>query len=138
MADLSLVTADDLKTRYPVFKDADAGLIGALLEEARGSVNETWIETDRKPALLAFAAYLLSNELATQSGSISLGGQTAQVSGAVQEIWVGDVKAKFAAASGGSGSGGGAEANTLNPAAAMYLGRYRELYRRSFPAVLVV
>lgn len=137
MPDLTLVTAADLKARYPVFKDTDNALVNALLDEARGEVNSTWIEADQKPALLAYAAYLLSNELALQASTISLGGQAAAVTGAVQEIWVGDVKAKFASSE-GSGSGGGDGTSTLNPAASIYLSRYRELYRRSFPSVMVV
>lgn len=137
MPDLSLVTAADLKARYPVFKDTDDALVNALLDEARAEVGSTWIEADQKPALLAYAAYLLSNELALQSSSISLGGQASAVTGAVQEIWVGDVKAKFAS-SDSSGGGGGAGTSTLNPSAAIYLGLFNRLYRRSFPAVLVV
>ena len=137
MPDLTLVTADDLKARYPVFKDTDNALVTALLDEARGEVNSTWIEADQKPALLACAAYLLSNELALQASTISLGGQAAAVTGAVQEIWVGDVKAKFASSE-GSGSGGGDGTSTLNPAASIYLSQYNRLYRRSFPSVMVV
>jgi len=136
MPDLSLVTAADLKARYPVFKDTDDALVNALLDEARGEVGPSWIEADQKPALLAYAAYLLSNEMALQSSSITLGGQASAVTGAVQEIWVGDVKAKFA--SNDSSGGGGDGTSTLNPSAAIYLNLFNRLYRRSFPAVLVV
>lgn len=137
MPDLTLITAADLKARYPVFKDADDVTIAALLDEARGEVNQGWIEADQKPALLAYAAYLLSNELAVQASTINLGGQSANVSGAVQEIWVGDVKAKFAESK-GSGSGDGGGSSALNPAASMYLSTFNRLYRRSFPAIMVV
>jgi hypothetical protein len=140
MPDLSLVTAADLKARYPVFKDATDALVNALLDEARGEVGPKWIEADQKPALLAYAAYLLSNELALQSSTISLGtgGAASAVTGAIQEIWVGDVKAKFAQSDSSGGSGGGDGSSTLNPSAAIFLNQFNRLYRRSFPAVLVV
>lgn len=140
MPSLADITAAEFKARYPAFTSQPDAYVNAVLDEARGSVNDTWIEADRVPALLAYTAYLIASE-ATAGASIAVGegGTSVGISGALTEVWVGDVKAKFAGGggSGGGGSGSG-EGSAISPAAALYWQQYQRLYRRSFPSVMVV
>lgn len=140
MPNLADIAAADLKARYPAFTSQPDAYVDAVLNEARGSVNDTWIEADRVPALLAYAAYLIASEAAA-SASIAVGdgGVSVGISGALSEVWVGDVKAKFSDKAGGSGGeGGSGSGSAISPAAALYWSQYLRLYRRSFPAVMVV
>lgn len=140
MPSLVDITAAEFKARYPAFATQPDAYVNAVLDEARGSVNDTWIDGDRVPALLAYTAYLIASEAAA-SASIAVGdgGVSVGISGALSEVWVGDVKAKFADSGNGSGSGGGSgSGSTISPAAALYWSQYERLYRRSFPAVMVV
>lgn len=137
MPNLADITAADFKARYPTFDSKPDAYVNAVLDEARGEVNDTWIEQDRVPALLAYTAYLIASE-ASASASVAVGGGlNVGISGALTEVWVGDVKAKFSdtQSGGGSGSGGG---SAISPAAALYWTQYEKLRRRSFPAVMIV
>lgn len=138
MPDLSLVTAADFKARYPTFNDVGDGQINAILDEARGSVGASWIEGDQKPALLALAAHLLATDL-YGSGTIAVEGigQIA-VTGALEEIAIGDVKTKFAHKFASDEGAGSSSPSSSGFAATTYGRRYLELYRRSFPAIMVV
>jgi hypothetical protein len=136
---LADITAAEFKARYPAFEGQPDAYVNAVLDEARGSVNDTWIEGDRVPALLVYTAYLIASE-ATAGASIAVGegGTSVGISGALTEVWVGDVKAKFADGGSGGGGGGSGEGSAISPAAALYWQQYQRLYRRSFPAVMVV
>ena len=139
MPSLAEITAAEFKARYPAFTGQPDAYVNAVLDEARGSVNDTWIEGDRVPALLAYTAYLIASE-ATAGASIAVGegGTSVGISGALSEVWVGDVKAKFADGGSSGGGGGSGEGSAISPAAALYWQQYMRLYRRSFPAVMVV
>lgn len=139
MPSLASITAAEFKARYPAFTGQPDAYVNAVLDEARGSVNDTWIEGDRVPALLAYTAYLIASE-ATAGASIAVGegGTSVGISGALSEVWVGDVKAKFADGGSSGGGGGSGEGSAISPAAALYWQQYMRLYRRSFPAVMVV
>ena len=139
MPSLADITAAEFKARYPAFTGQPDAYVNAVLDEARGSVNDTWIEADRVPALLAYTAYLIVSEAAANA-TVSVGdGLSVGISGALSEVWVGDVKAKFSDRAGGSGGGDrSGSASTISPAAALYWSQYQRLYRRSFPAVMVV
>ncbi|EHP94887.1 DUF4054 domain-containing protein [Methylorubrum extorquens] len=139
MPSLASITAAEFKARYPAFEGQPDTYVNAVLDEARGSVNDTWIEGDRVPALLAYTAYLIASE-ATAGASIAVGegGTSVGISGTLTEVWVGDVKAKFADGGSSGGGGGSGEGSAISPAAALYWQQYMRLYRRSFPAVMVV
>jgi len=137
MPNLADITAAEFKTRYPAFKDKDDIYVTAVLNEARGEVNDTWIERDRVPALLAYAAYLITSEASAAASVAVGGGLNVGISGPLVEAWIGDVKAKFAEPQGGGGSGSGG-GSAISPAAALYWQQYDKLRRRSFPAVLIV
>jgi hypothetical protein len=134
---LPTVTAQDLQARYTAFADADVALIGLLLDEAKGAVDDTWIEADQKPALLAYAAHLLALEQADDYTASDGNGGTIQVTGPLESIEVGDVKTKFAhvflseAAKAAASSAGGLSSTP-------YGRRYLQLLRRSKPAILVL
>lgn len=137
MPSLADITAAEFKARYPAFTGQPDAYVNAVLDDARGSVNDTWIEADRVPALLAYTAYLIASEAAANA-TVSVGdGLSVGISGALSEVWVGDVKAKFSDKAGGSGGGSGS-GSAISPAAALYWSQYDRLYRRSFPAVMVV
>lgn len=134
---LTAPTRQEFTDRYPSFASASPALINALLQEALGAVDETWIEQDRKPALLAYAAHLLAVEL-YGNPVLDLGnGQAMRVSGPLSSAEVGPAKASFA--DGGSGSSGGASGASADSLASTTYGqRYLQLLRRNKPPVLVV
>lgn len=136
---LPSVTAADLVARYPAFASAPPALVTLVLDEARSAVDDTWIEADRKPALLAHAAHRLALEghdgsLGGSDHTVPIGDETMSVSGPLEMVEVGDTKVKFAAgeaaANPGAAAGSGFEAT-------VYGRYYLELLRRSQPAVLV-
>lgn len=134
---LPTVTAGDFKARYPSFDSVDDGVVDAFLEEARGAVDDTWILADQKPALMAYAAHLMTLEgVGSEQQSIDLGGGSVDVTGALESVQVGDVRVKFGSDEGStsSSSSGGATGELRRTA---YGRRYYELLRRSNPAVLV-
>jgi len=122
--------------RYPSFKDASPELVTLLLQEALGAVDETWIEADRQPALLAYAAHLLAVELYGTPTLDTGNGQKMLVTGPLSSAEVGPVKASFSEGAGGGSGGDSAAAGGL--ATTAYGRRYLELLRRNKPAVLVV
>lgn len=137
MPNLADVTAADFKARYPSFDSKPDTYVTAVLNEARGEVSDAWIEQDQVPALLAYTAYLILAE-AGANASIAVGdGVGVGISGALTEVWVGDVKAKFADVKSGSGGGSGS-GSSISPAATLYWSEFERLRRRSFPAVLIV
>ncbi|GJE77279.1 DUF4054 domain-containing protein [Methylorubrum suomiense] len=137
MPNLADVTAADFKARYPSFDSKPDAYVTAVLNEARGEVNDAWIEQDQVPALLVYTAYLIASEAAA-GASVAVGdGLNVGVSGALTEVWVGDVKAKFADVKSGSGGGSGS-GSSISPAAALYWSEFERLRRRSFPAMMVV
>lgn len=117
-------TIEDLKARFPAFASVPDPTLTMILNEAIAAVGELWLERDRAPAQLYYAAHLLASEGATD------GGQSA-VSGSIKRDKVGDVETEFAGAvvSGNDPSGFGSTA---------YGRAYQRLLRLNFPAVAVV
>ncbi|MBN9084334.1 MAG: hypothetical protein BGP04_13025 [Rhizobiales bacterium 62-17] len=138
---LPSVTAVDLAARYPAFAAVDPVLVTLVLDEARSAVDDSWIDADQKPALLAYAAHRLALEghdggLGESGHTVPIGDETMNVSGPVETVEVGDTKVKFADANGATTPG--AAAITGSGFEATVYGRYYlELLRRSQPAVLV-
>lgn len=134
---LTAPTSDQFVTRYPSFSTASPALIDELLQEALSAVDESWIERDRVPALLAYAAHLLAVELYGNPVMDMGNGQAMRVSGPLSSAAVGSVNASFGNGGNyGSTGGGGMSASVL--ASTPYGARYLELLRRSKPPVLVV
>lgn len=122
-------TVEEFKTRYPAFADVADATVQATLDEAVGDVGESWIESDRTPAVLALTAHLL----ASQGLGVGAGGGGAAIVGTVKRRKVGDVEVEFAG-SGGKSTGGSLDIYRTTS----YGLRYLQLMRRSFPAVAVV
>lgn len=55
-------TAAQLKTRYPAFAAVDAAVIDAVILEALSVVDTSWIEADYQPAVMLYAAHLMTME----------------------------------------------------------------------------
>jgi hypothetical protein len=134
---LPTVTPADLKARYPVFKDQPDTLVQLMLEDATGSVSDTWIVTDQKPALLAYAAHLLALETFASNLATDGSGNPVAITGPMESIEVGDVKVKYARQFvSEAGATAGASGSSL--ASTPYGRRYLELLRKSNPGILVV
>ena len=127
---ITLPTAADLKARFPEFAPVADGLVGAVIGEAAGSVDETWRGADRSPAILALAAHMLALE--GEPGRTN-GTSTGAGVGAVQSIKVGDVETQF----GSRGAGVVAGAASLGLTDTTYGQRFIALRRRNFPSVTV-
>lgn len=55
-------SAAEFKARYPEFTGVGDTLVDLMIAEALSMVDDDWIATDQKPAILAFAAHLLAME----------------------------------------------------------------------------
>jgi len=135
---LPLVSAADLAARYPAFADIDPVLVALVLDEARSAVADTWIEADQKPALLAYAAHILTLDGygGGSSRTVTIGEEAVAVSGPVESAELGDAKIKFASVESGTAEVGSANAGGF--AATVYGRHYFELLCRSNPGVLAV
>lgn len=128
-------TADALTTRYPAFKGTDVGLINAILQEALGAVDETWIPADQQPALLAYAAHLLAIErMGDQSVTLD-DGSVLPTAGPLKSASVGPASFDFSDAALSIQAQQNASTNGL--ASTPFGRRYLELLRRNKPAVAV-
>jgi hypothetical protein len=68
-------TVDQFTERFPVFADRDEDLIALLIDEAMGSVDVGWVETDYQPAIMYLTAHLLATD-ASQTGDAVVVGPT--------------------------------------------------------------
>lgn len=88
-------TNAQFKARYPAFASAGDELINGVLGEAVAQVDENWLAQDIAPAIMAYAAHLLTVE-GLGSNMALPNGVTVQTSGTIDAIQVGDVRTTFA------------------------------------------
>lgn len=55
-------TAAALKARYPVFSAVDDAVVNAAIVDAQSMVDSSWIEADYQPALMLYAAHLMTSD----------------------------------------------------------------------------
>lgn len=87
-------TAAEFKDRYPAFSAVGDAIVDDVMAEASSRVGASWIEADKRPAMMAYAAHALTLE-GWGSPSVSVGEASMQVAGEVDQIRVGDVHASF-------------------------------------------
>jgi hypothetical protein len=127
-------TAAQFKARFPIFANVTKEVIDAVIVEAMGSVDQSWIEPDQVVALFYLVAHLLVRE---GHLAASVGAQGAVITrGPVTSVRVGDVSTTYATASSESGGSLGTGSDWL--LSTEYGRRFWALRQRSFPAVLVV
>lgn len=139
-------TPTEVIARFPEFEGADMEYIYALVEEAAHSVDQTWLETDYKPALIYLAAHWLA--LGVQQGGIETLKTQEQVASGVAtdaDIYVravsfGSRSISFGNKRGGLfGEGGMAQKATMMDFETTIYGQlFTMLLRRNSPLVLVV
>jgi len=89
-------TNAQFKARYPAFASAGDELINGVLGEAVAQVDENWLAQDIAPAIMAYAAHLLTVE--GHGSTVTMpNGMTIQTSGPLDSFQVGDVRTSFAA-----------------------------------------
>lgn len=117
-------TTIDLKIRFPEFDAVPEPTLQAILDEAIAQVGDTWVETDRTPAIQYLAAHMLSQQ------GLGLGGSGSSARGPIKRRKVGDVETEFAGSGVTAGSRGGYGTT-------VYGQGYLRILRRNFPAVAV-
>lgn len=117
-------TIADLKARFPAFASVGDPLLTLVLNEAIGAIGPEWLERDRAPAQLYYAAHMLASEGAADGG-------VSAVAGPVKRDKVGDAETEFAGVAGGTG-------DTSGFGSTEYGRRYLRLLRLNFPGVAVV
>ena len=118
-------TINDLKTRFPALATIDDVVLELVLNEAISAVGSGWLERDRAPAQLYYAAHMLASEGAADGG-------VSAVAGPVKRDKVGDVETEFASVTSGDVGDTAAFGSTE------YGRRYLRLLRLNFPGVAVV
>jgi hypothetical protein len=129
-------SAAEFKARYPEFSAVADASVTAVITDAEGEAGATWIEADRRPAVMALSAHWLATQgfLHAQAGA---GGVAVPVAGPLRSSKVGDVEESYGvAAKAGGGASKDASASDLD--ATPYGQRFMALRRRSFPSALVV
>lgn len=127
-------SASEFKTRYPEFSGVGDSLVEMLIAEGSTMVDDGWVATDQKPAIMAFTAHLLSLEGYPRRASDP---NTPLPPGSGREIImrkVGDVTTQYAqSASSGSGSGLLASLGLT-----VYGQRFAQLLKLNAPAIGLV
>jgi hypothetical protein len=130
--------ATNLLARYPEFSNIDDPRITVLIGEALREVDDSWIEADRAPAVLALTAHLLAsdpNRTSSGNGSVTVEGVTYETAGAISSVQVGDNKVTFGS---GRASGSSSTGSADDLASTVYGRRFLQLMRRSHPPIVVV
>lgn len=134
---VAVPTAADLKTRYPEFTGVSDELINMLIPEALTYVDDDWVTTDQKPAILAFTAHQLSLE-GYPKRTLNPGGFNPGTSGRqILSRKVGDVSTTYAQSSGTGGDGAGSSLLT-SLGNTVYGQRFAQLLALNVPAIGLV
>ena len=130
---------EDFYDRYPEFAGVEDYRVDALLREAEAEVGPGWIESDRPLAMMAYAAHVLTTELASAAVSNlpDVGSETVTTRPIVRKT-VGPLSIQYEKSSSSSNIGGGSVAAAVDFESTAYGVRFINLRRRSFPAVLVL
>lgn len=75
--------------RYPAFASVDAGVLALVLAEATAQVDETWILGDQIPAMMLYAAHILTLE-GFGTNTVMVGETAMQVNGIITQMSAGD------------------------------------------------
>jgi hypothetical protein len=98
-------TPADLRARYPAFADVQDATVQYWLTDAERFVDETWIEGDYAPALMAHAAWQMSlRGLGVTSAVEGFGAGVTRFKSGDMDVTISD-KVAGAAASGGVAAG---------------------------------
>lgn len=68
-----LPTDQQFKARFPIFADTDDDVVSAMIVEASGSVDKTWVEHDYQPAIMYLAAHLLATDNSADGEMVEIG-----------------------------------------------------------------
>lgn len=128
-----LPTPAELKTKLPAFASVPDPTVQDAIDEAKASVDTSWIEADYKPAIIYLAAHIMTLNGVLYGADQFGAGAGIIAAGLVQKMKVGDVDVTLST---GAGSTGGAAASGL--ASTPYGLRYRDLLRRNQPAIALV
>lgn len=124
-------TATEFKTRFPEFGTVSDDLVSAIIAEQEPQVGETWIDADRRPALMYLTAHIL-NTSGYPAATAAIAVLNAQ-RGPMKRRKVGDVETEYA------GAGSSANSGVSNIYAATSYGRMFLTYmRRNFAPFAVV
>ena len=124
-------TASEVKTRYPEFSGVADALVSSVIAEASPMVDDDWVETDQKPAIMAFTAHLLSLEGYPKRTD----GAPLPPSAGREVIMrkVGDVTTQYAQTAGATGSG-----LLSSLSLTVYGRRFAQLLKLNAPAIGLV
>lgn len=89
-------TASDLKARYPAFAEVSSPLIELVIADAARNVDQSWIEGDYQPAIMALSAHMLIEEGATGRSTEAAGAITSSKLGDAQDSYAGLTSAQSA------------------------------------------
>lgn len=69
-------TYADFIARFPIFGNTDTypqSVVEAILVEATNAIDETWLETDYKPAIMYLAAHMLATDNSSEDTDVEFG-----------------------------------------------------------------
>lgn len=128
-------TNAQFKDRYPTLASVSDAAINAVLGEAVAQVDENWLAQDIAPAIMAYAAHLLTLE--GHGSTVTMpNGMSVQTAGPIDAIQIGDVRTMFAAGVSRAKVAVRAEDGGLRETS--FGRRFLELRRRNASPVMVI
>lgn len=123
-------TVETFMARFPIFSDKDETVVGMIIAEAAGKVDNTWIESDYQPAILYLAAHMLATDNSDEGGQVQIG-----ESDTILSESFGGMSVSYGKASAGGASASAMEAEYSKTS---YGRRYLGLLRNNFPAIVSI
>lgn len=124
-------TVDDMKARYPEFKDVEVSIVQAALDEAATRVDKSWREADFQNARMLYAGHVLTLAGQGSSREAKFAGLAAA---GISQIKISSLSVTLA--KDGFYSRNPIRAGELSSTS--YGTRFMALMRLNFPAILVV
>lgn len=121
-------TVAQFTARFPIFADRDPAQVQALLDEASGRVDESWIENDYQPAIMYLTAHLLATDASQEGEVVSGGGEQ----GAIASESFAGMSVSYASPASNSLNG------SAQFGATVYGQRFLALAKASKPGVVIV
>jgi Protein of unknown function (DUF4054) len=128
----AIPTAADFKERFPRFASVSNTVLDAVISEASGQADTTWLERDYAPAIMYYAAHLLVMEGVDGAPGGGSGGGV----GPVKSESIGDSSVSYGGAATTVASASTYSKDTLRSTS--YGQMYLRLLRQNQPGILVI
>lgn len=107
-----MVTATELKTRYPEFTVVSDARVSLFIDDAAADISTNWLERDRDRATMALACHMMSVEGEPNASDTNVDSDGARNGRFLQSIKVGDTSNTFAETAAAAAVGNSSKTST--------------------------